>query len=118
MAKRRHAGRRGASAKFNRAICRLRRMTPSQQIKALSSSNAPFLRSLCANVKKLKHAKLPSGISQRLRRNAKTIRKLIHRKTTMGSKRKILSQRGGIAPLLLAALPALGSILGGVISRV
>ena len=103
---------------MRRAIFRLRRLNRSQQIKALSASNNAFLRSLCANVKKLKKAELPAKVSRRLRRNAKTIRKLISGKTSMKSRRKMLSQRGGIAPLLLAALPALGSILGGVISRV
>jgi len=101
-------------SKFGRAICRLRRLSPNQQVKALSSSNDSFVRSLCSKVKKLRHAKLSPQLSQRLRRNAKTIRKLINAKTSMSKKRKILSQRGGIAPLLLAALPALGSLLGGL----
>ena len=93
-------------------------MKKENQLKALQSANDKFIRQFCGQVKRLKYAKVSPSLRKRLQKQRKKIHKLISSKTSMKSKRKMLSgQKGGFLPLLLAALPALGSIAGGLLSR-
>jgi hypothetical protein len=85
----------------------------------MSIANNKFIRDFSAQVKKLRTRKdIPTAIRKKLKRHSLRLRKLANKRTSVAAKRKILSQRGGFLPLLLAALPAVGSIIGGVISRV
>ena len=54
-----------------------------------------------------------------MKKHRKHLQKLVHKNTSISTKRKMLSQRGGIAflPLIMAALPAIGSLIGNAISR-
>lgn len=105
--------------KFINLVRRLRQLKGPQRQQAMKMANNKFIRDLCARIKQLRKAKgLQPSLKRKLKRHSKALRKLANTKTAMKTKRKMLSQRGGFLPLLLAALPAVGSILGGVISRV
>jgi len=52
----------------------------------------------------------------RLKRYRKNVRKLADRRTSMKVKRQIINQKGGFASsLLIPAISALGSVLGGAL---
>ena len=110
--------RRGAAdKKFAFTLKSLRKLSPSQRRHAMKIANTKFIRHLSSQVKKLKRARLSGKLRRRIQSHSKDLRKLSNVKTPITVKRKVLTQRGGFLPLLLAALPALGSIIGGVISR-
>ena len=99
---------------FSRAICQLKQMKANDQREAMSMANNAFIRQFCSNVKKLKHAKLTPKLEGKLRRHKAKLRMLANNKTGIKRKRKVLSQRGGILPLLMAALPALAGITSAI----
>ena len=103
--------------KFAITLNRLKKLSPTNRRKAMEIANSRFIRHLSSQVKKMRTAKLSPKLKGRMRRYAKELRKVANPKTSIKNKRKVLTQRGGFIPLLLAALPALGSIIGGVISR-
>lgn len=103
--------------KFSFTIQSLRKLAPAQRRRAMEIANNKFIRHLSSQVKKLKRAKVNTKLRRRMKLHSKDLRKLSNGKTPITVKRKVLTQRGGFLPLLLAALPALGSIIGGVISR-
>lgn len=78
-------------------------------------SNDAFIRQLCTHIKKMRHASLPSPLKKRMQKQRKNLQKFIRARTSATVKRKMLSQRGGFLPLLIAALPALGAMVGNVI---
>ena len=105
--------------KFNVTLERLKSLSPDHRRQAIEIANDKFIRHFISQVKKLRRAKnLRPAIKSRLRRNARKLRQLTGKRGSLKSKRKMLTQTGGFLPLLLAALPALGSIAGGIISRV
>ena len=105
--------------KFNFALKRLKSLRPGQRRQAIEIANDKFIRHFIGKVKKLRRAcNLRPSIRARLKRNAQKLRQLTGKRGSLKSKRKMLTQRGGFLPLLLAALPAIGSIAGGIISRV
>lgn len=105
--------------KFIDLVRRLRKLKGPQRQQAMKVANDKFIRDFSARVKKLRKAKgLQPSLRKKLKRHSKALRKLTNVKTAIKTKRKMLTQRGGFLPLLLAALPAVGSIIGGVISRV
>ena len=104
--------------KFNVALKRLKSLRAGQRRQAIEIANDKFIRHFISKVKKLRRASnLRPNIKARLKRNAQKLRKLTGKRGSLKSKRKMLTQRGGFLPLLLAALPAIGSIAGGIISR-
>ena len=106
------------SSSFGTVLKKVLRLTPSQRVQAMKIANTKFINDLTRQVKKLQYARVPPRLLRRLRRQTKKLRKFTNRKTTLLAKRRMLAQqRGGFLPLLLAALPAIGSIVGGVISR-
>ena len=106
------------SAKFKRILHRLKTLKPCHRKQAISLANNRFIRDLCSEVKKLRTTQnVDPKLRNKLHQHAPELRKLANKTTSIKSKRKILTQSGGFLPLLLAALPAVGSILGGVISR-
>ena len=104
--------------KFNITLKRLKSLSPNHRRQAVEIANDKFIRYFISQVKKLRRAKnLRPAIEARLRRNAQKLRQLIGKRGSLKSKRKMLTQTGGFLPLLLAALPAIGSIVGAIIRR-
>ena len=118
--KKKRGGRRKSSASSFRVVLKkVRKLRPSQRAQAMKIANNKFINDLSRQVKKLQYARVSPKMQKRLKRQSKKLRKFTNRKTGILAKRRMLtSQRGGFLPLLLAALPALGSIAGGIISRV
>ena len=105
--------------KFNVTLKRLKSLRPNHRRQAIEIANDKFIRHFINQVKKLRRANnLRPALKARLKRNATKLRKLTNKRGSLKIKRKMLTQRGGFLPLLLAALPAIGSIAGGIISRV
>lgn len=102
--------------KFFLALNRLKRLKSGQQREALQHANDAFIRQMCTQVKKLRHTTLPLALAKRMQRQKKILNKFVLPKTSTRVKRKILTQRGGaILPLLLTALPAIGSMVGNLL---
>ena len=101
---------------FTKALRQLKRLKGNEQRQAMTMANDGFIRQFCSRVKKLKRAKLSPKLSSKLRRHRKKLRMLTNNRTSIKRKRKALSQRGGIFPLLMAALPAIASIGSAAIS--
>ena len=103
---------------FRSVLKKVIKLKPSQRMEAMKMANSKFINDLSREVKKLQHSRVPPKMKKRLRRHSKKLRKFMSRKTSLAVKRHMLAQqRGGFLPLLLAALPALGSIVGGIINR-
>ena len=109
-------GKKSCRSNFSSALCQLKRLKGKDQSRAMSMANDSFIRQFCSRVKKLKNAKLTPKLSTKLRRHRKKLRMLTNTRTSIKRKRKALSQRGGIFPLLMAALPAIASIGSAAIS--
>ena len=106
------------NSKFTTTLFRLKKLKASQRHEAIKIANNKFIRDFATQVKKLRQVKsLRPSLQKKLKQHSKALRKLTNKKTSIKMKRKILSQRGGFLPLILAALPAIGSIVGGIISR-
>ena len=101
--------------KFHIALTKLRKLNRAQQIQAMKMSNDAFIRQFSNHIKRLRHAPLSPAMKKRLQRQQKKLRKLVNARTSLQVKRKMLTQRGGFLPLLFAALPAIGSMVGSII---
>ena len=75
--------------------------------------NDKFIRDLCQHTRKLRHAKLSTGTRKTLSRYRKQLRKFVHKKSTLKTKRKLLSQRGGFIGAILPAL--LSAVVGKLV---
>ena len=105
--------------KFCYVIKQLQRLDAPQQRQAIEIASDNFIRDFWIHVKKLKRAHgLKQSLKRKLKRNRVALRKLTNKNVSLKCKRQMLAQRGGFLPLLLAALPAIGSIAGGIISHV
>ncbi|MEL7306375.1 MAG: hypothetical protein AAGK05_00125 [Pseudomonadota bacterium] len=107
-------------AHFKCILLKLRKLKSPQRLQALRLANSSFIREFCSHVKKLRYAKLSPGITKKLKRHNRILRKLIHKKSSVSVKRKILSQRGGgfFLPLLAAIIPSIaGSIAGKIFGK-
>ena len=105
--------------KFNYCIKQLQRLNAPERQRAIEVASDNFIREFWIHVKKLKRAHgLKQSLRRKLKRNRAALRKLTNKDVSLKCKRQMLAQRGGFLPLLLAALPAIGSIAGGIISRV
>ena len=116
--RRRVRRRQKGSNKFGGTLLRLKKLKASQRRQAMEIANDKFIRDFTAQIKKLRTVnKLRPALRKKLKRHTKLLRKMTNNKTSLKVKRKMLAQRGGFLPLLLAALPAIGSIAGGILSR-
>ena len=106
----------GNLSKFNRVMKRLKQMNSNQQRQAIMMANDAFIRQLSNQAKKLRHINLNAPLRKRVHRQKKKLQKLVLPKTSIRTKRKMLSQRGGFLPLLISALPVVGAMLGNIIS--
>ena len=94
---------RGKNA-FATALQRLTNLRPPQRVQAMKVANDTFVRQFCQKVKSLRRARLPPSLRKRLSHNSKHLRKLVSPKTSVTSKRHMLTQqRGGF--LLSILLP-------------
>ena len=108
-----------ARSSFSGVLKKIMKLPTSQRVQAMKIANNKFINDLSNNVKKLRYARVAPKLQKKLSHQSKNLRKFTNSKTSVLTKRRMLTQqRGGFLPLLLAALPALSSILGGVISRV
>ena len=109
-------GRRGKanSKSFATTLRNLSSLPPSQRVQAMKSANDKFIRQFCNSVKKLRHHPVSPHTSKQLRRQSKKLRKLVSAKTSISTKRRMLSQRGGFLPMLLA--PIISALAGTLIS--
>ena len=97
---------------FTNALRRLKKLKPSEQHQAMSMANNAFIKQFCKHLKKLKHAKLSPKTRKALRKHKKVIRQLIHTRTGMSKRRRILTQKGsGILGSLIRAVPIVGSVV-------
>lgn len=106
----------GGRSKFATVIKRLKKLKPNQRRHAIDLANNKFINQFVTEVKKLRRSHIRPTLRKRLMKQTKQLRKFTNSKTSVVNKRKML-QKGGFLPLLLAALPAVGSIVGGIISR-
>ena len=102
---------------FQVVLQKIKKLKPTQRVQAMKLANSKFINDMSRQVAMLKHVHVSPNIEKRLKRQSKNLNKFINRKTTVATKRRMLTQRGGFLPLLLAALPAIGSIVGGIINR-
>ena len=107
---RKKSSRRGkSSSNFSHAIKRLKKLRAKEQHEAIGMANNKFIRQLCKEVKKLKHAKLSPKGAKALRKHRKQLRQLLNSRTGMSKRRRILSQRGGgILKTILRYVPIVG----------
>ena len=104
-------------SKFDIALKKLKGMKLNQQREALKMSNDAFIRQMCTHVKRLRHAPMSLALQKRMQKQRKNLQKLVRPKTSIRIKRGMLTQRGGFLPLLMAALPAIGSLVGNIFSH-
>ena len=113
MAKRHVSRKRGrkinkSSAKFRTALMRLRKLKPHHQCEAMKMANNGFIRQMCTHIKKLRHRKFSKKQTKGLKRHAAKLKTLANSKVSIAKKRHILSQRGGlipmVAPLIMSAI--------------
>ena len=110
-------GQRGGAAKrFKGIIKKLRRLKGPQRLRAMKSANNVFIQHMSREVRKLKHKRLPNSVAKRLQQNRQKIRKFVSSRTSVGTKRRMVSQRGGFLPAVLSAL--LPAMIGTVASMV
>ena len=107
--------RKAGSKSFVNAVQRLKSLRPSQRVNAMKLANDKFIQQFCKNVKKLKHAPVSTSVRKRLRHQSKKLGKLVSGKTSIKVKRKMLTQRGGILPLIIG--PLIGAIARGLLGK-
>ena len=115
MARRKTSQRAGTPKKkkshFIQSLLRLKKLKAGERSQAISMANDRFIRQLCQHVKKLKYAKLSPKARKSLRKHQKSLRSLVHKRTSMSKRRKILMQRGGgILGNILSSIPIVGSV--------
>ena len=114
---RRYAKKRASNSdkKFRKALCVLKSMNASDRCKAIANANGNFIRKVSASMRKLRYRPISTKQRKRLRTYRKQLRKVANPKSSIASKRKVLSQKGGFLPALLPLLaPLLGPVIGGI----
>ena len=107
--------RRGKVLKFAQTLDKLRRLPRAKQYQAVRVANNKFLQKIADTLNKIRRAKVSAKMRQRLRQKAPELRAMVSKRTPLSKKRQILTQRGGILPLLMGLIPAIGSIAGSII---
>lgn len=115
--KKRNNSRRKSSS-FGTVFKKVMKLSPSQRIQAMKIANNKFINDLSRQVQQLRRVRVSPKMQKRLRRQAKNLRKFTNRKTSVLTKRRMLTQqRGGFLPLLMAALPLIGRAVGSLVRR-
>ena len=101
---------------FKNAMKHLQRMNPLKQRTAVVGASNKFIRDISGFLSKVRTKGDLVKPSHRkiLRRHSKKLKKLVNPKTSIATKRLILSQKGGIAPALIPVIVALIGAGGGV----
>ena len=104
-----------AKKKFIKSISYLRRLKPQKQREMMLNSSNEFIRDISSFLAKIR--KRPDLVTAKhrkvLKKHRNKLRKLVHAKTGVQSKRLILSQKGGIIPFLI---PIITAVIGGASS--
>lgn len=80
-------------------------------------ANNGFIRQMCTHIKKLRHKKLRGKQIKALKRHAPKLRTLVNSKVPLSKKRRLLSQRGGLLPMLAPILMStIGPAIRGIAS--
>ena len=115
--------------KFAKAIHSLRRMNARKQRESVSRASPEFIKDLTSTLRKIRKRGdlVPKKHHKTLSRHKHVLRKLVHPKTSIAQKRKLLTQtkskgkgqrggggqRGGVFPLLI---PIIVAAIGGASS--
>nr|DAC81315.1 TPA_asm: gasderminX [Larimichthys croaker adintovirus] len=95
--------------------------TPRKRKDILAHSSPDFLQALCEIALNLLKGNIPLSSPQykKLKSRRKIIRLLADKKTALNQKRRTLMKQSGgfILPLLSAAVPILGNLIGGLVNR-
>lgn len=95
--------------------------SPQKRKDILAHSSPDFLQALCEIALNLLKGNIPLSGSQyqKLKRQKKIIRLLADKKTSLNRKRQVLKKQTGgfLFPLLSAAVPILGNLLGGIFQK-
>ena len=95
--------------------------TPQKRKDIIAHCSPDFLQALCEIALNLLKGNIPLSASQykKLKSQKKIIRLLADRKTGLKRKHQVLKKQSGgfIFPLLSAAVPLIGNLLGGLIQR-
>lgn len=112
-------GTKNKDKKFCLALQRLKKLNPAHRKQAISMSNDSFIRKMCSNIRKLRYKKLSGSKLKVIKRHRNTLRKLADNNLSISSKRKMLSQSGGIFPILpiLAAATSIAPAVAGLFKK-
>lgn len=115
------------STKLISTLKRLSKLPSSQLQRQIQLANHKFVNDLCAATRKLRYAKikLTPTLRKKLTRHRQHLRSLANRRTSVQTKKKLLTQRGGVLPflipLIVAGISAAGSVgaaaVHGAVSR-
>ena len=115
------------STKLISTLKRLSKLPSSQLQRQIQFANHKFVNDLCAATRKLRYAKikLTPTLRKKLTRHRQHLRSLANRRTSVQTKKKLLTQRGGVLPflipLIVAGISAAGSVgaaaVHGAVSR-
>ena len=102
--------------KFKKAVFRLHRMTPLTQRSKVVGASDEFIRDVSGFMSKIRKRPELVKASHRktLQKHKKVLKKLIHAKTPIATKRLILSQKGGIIPALIPIIAAIVGAAGSI----
>lgn len=92
-------------------------LNDKQRKALLQTADSKLIRHICECALNVLIGNVPLQKSHksRLRRHAKTLRKLAEPCVSLSKKKKIIVQRGGFLPALLA--PIIGTLLASIISK-
>lgn len=109
--------------KFIHALKKLKQLKPLHRTQAMRMANNTFIRRMCSEIRKVRYKDISPKKAKPLKRYRKTLQKLSNNKTSLVTKRKLLSQRGGflgaLIPTLLGGIvaPAIGKLVGSLTRR-
>ena len=90
--KKRVSKKKGSS--FKTVLGKIKKLRPDQRTQAMKLANNKFINDSIREVKKLKHARVTPNMTKRLQHQSRKLNKFISRKTSMISRRRMLTQRG------------------------
>lgn len=120
--KKKRNGKRGKSGKllvnlkFYHAIKKLRRLKAKQQRATVNGASNEFINDITKTLKRMRSQ--PTMVSDKhrkiLKKHRTKLRRLVHAKTGMKIKRRILMQRGGFISILVPIISAIIAAAGGI----
>ena len=116
--KRHSSKRRHGDKKFFQSLHKLKSMSSKHRCQALKMANNSFIRKFCTHIKKLRRMKMKPKQRKFLIRHKSNLKQLVSNKVPLTSKRKILTQKGGLFPLVPLLLSALAPVVGGIAKKV